>query len=372
MKTSRRYIVLRALVVTLLATVFSILVYRLGIAGVIVNLLPNASNLPKENANSVYDYYCLRTYQDDAEEDPDVLLVNISDYPRSVIGKTVSRVNQAGAKVIGIDACFLTEQPGDSADLIAPLLEVKNLVLGLGFSKKDDMVLSPSQKSYFSTECFIEEGVTNMYRKGRVITTFFPAFDADLPSFPWAIARRYNPSLDEDDVNGQYVNYMDFLYDWHMPYDALKLIGDDMDYFDDFRELAQGKIVIMGVVSENEDRHYIPSGEYVPGMFIHAYAVSSIIHRKYIRSVPAWLLWGVSALMCFLVTLLFYRLERYSLRYLFWIYKSIEVLVMIAILYLCLHLFILGWFVDFTPYFIIFAFQLFLSSIPFAIKETNE
>ena len=157
---------------------------------------------------------------------------------------------------------------------------------------------------------------------------------------------------------------MDFWYDnEYTPYDAQKLANCDDDYYEDFCQAAEGKIVLLGVLSDHEDLHYIPSGDYVPGLLIHAFAISSIIHNKTIKGVPSALLWTVSFLICFTLTILYYYISRLSKRYLSWIFKGVEILVMILLLFICIRLFRSGWFIDITPYFTIFAFQLFVLSI---------
>ena len=353
-----------ALLVSGISTVLAFIAIKLGIASLLVSLLPDSTNMPKDSANSLYDYYCLRTYQENAEEDSEVILVNIADYPREIIGKTVSTVSQAGAKVIGIDACFENPQPGDTLALIQPFAQTNNLILGLGLIPVDDSSFSP-RGSYFAKSNDIEEAVTNLYEKGRkVATTFSDSKNREIPSFDWAVARKFLPDLDEKEIHDNYINYMDFWYDnEYTPYDAQKLANCDDDYYEDFCQAAEGKIVLLGVLSDHEDLHYIPSGDYVPGLLIHAFAISSIIHNKTIKGVPSALLWTVSFLICFTLTILYYYISRLSKRYLSWIFKGVEILVMILLLFICIRLFRSGWFIDITPYFTIFAFQLFVLSI---------
>lgn len=356
---------------TLLSAFFSFVVYRLGIAGIIVNLLPNATNLPEENASSVYDYYSLRTYRAKGTEDPDIVLVNISDCTREQIGKIVSTVDRAGAKVIGLDAYFQQPKPNDTLSLIKPLADSKKTILGIGFSV-DDTGAYNLLHSYFAEGFSIPQGMTNLYQQGRKISTSISINNDVYPSFSWAVAKAWNSELGDWRFSDQYVNYMDFWYDsQYMPYDAKKLLEDQEEYYEDFKEVVNGKIALLGVISEHEDLHFIPSGQLIPGMLIQAYAISTIIHDKCIRAIPEGILWGCSIVLCFIITVLLYYFERKKIRYSSIIFKSVEVIMMIGLLYAFLGIFRMGWFIDFSPYFIIFAFQLFFSSIINAKKSVE-
>lgn len=347
----------KALVITLFAVLFAALFTRFGNVSVIISLLPGASSLPKSSAGSVYDYYCLRTYSELGEDDSDVLIVNISNYPREVIGKAISRIDEAGAKVIGLDAVYEQEQPGDSANIIAPLCSVENVVIGISLERlsgKRDW--NTPKGSYFAEDNSLDEAITNMYKEGRAIGTTYSVSGRQYPFFAWAVAQKYDPTLNEDLVKGQYINYGDYYYDpEHKPYDALRLIGDDEDYFEDFKEAAQGKIVLLGVISKNEDRHYLPSGDYVPGVLIHAYAVSSMIHRNYVKNLPVWLLWSLSALLCFLMTCYFLYLEAKPKKIFARLYKVLEIGLLFVLHFIGLIAFRDGLFLDLTCYFIIYA-----------------
>ena len=384
MNKEKNNIVLKALAVTAFAGLLAFVSYMLNISGIIVNLLPNSTNIPTSDANSVYDYYCIRARGKNAAEDPDVVVVNIANYSREVIGKTISIFDKAGAKVIGVDVDFSEPKDSDSSSIINPLIDAKQkTVLGLGivYKQKSELTTSNSQydsisfhRSYFAVEGGFDEGITNVFENGRKIPTHYCFKEyasqensyLNYPSFVWAIANKYNPSI-KDKYNGDgdlYVNYVDYWYDTsYVPYDALQIVEADSDYIDDLTIASKDKIILLGVISDREDLHYIPTGDYIPGTLLHAYAISSLIHETYIRAVSPFWLWTVSLLLCFAITLLYYSIARNHKRGLSVLFKAIEILTMVLILFVCIHLFEKRIFIDFTPYFTIFAFQLCLSSL---------
>lgn len=355
----------RSVIVTLIAGACAYVLYSLGIVSIIVSLLPDTTNIPADNANEVYDYYCRRTYEENSYRDPDVIIVDVADISREKIAEAIDIINKADAKVIGIDVCFLKEQPSDSV-LIESIKKAGNVVLALGLDTKNDSLW----RSYFANVNGFKEGLTNLYQDGRKLFTNHTHKGEEFDSFPWAIAHSFNPSITNSEVKGQYINYLDYLYDsTTAPYYASLLLDtENTEYLADFTNEVKGKIVLLGVVSTMEDSHSLPFGEYVPGVIYNAYAISSIIHQSYIKNVPPLLLWGISIIVCLFITALFFALRnRMATSFKPWIYKLIEVLLMVLIQFMCIRLFETHIFIDFIPYFTIFAFQIFWSSIMFNV-----
>ena len=123
----------RSLFVTIVATILAFISCRIGIASQIVNFLPDSSNLPFEGPNSVYDYYCRQSLNNEAFEDAEIVVINVADYPRSIIGQTINIVEEAGAKVVGVDIVFPKKEENDANNLLGALSLYDNLVISLGF-----------------------------------------------------------------------------------------------------------------------------------------------------------------------------------------------------------------------------------------------
>lgn len=366
-------IALKALVVTLLSSILAMIAYKFNVAEFVVNLLPDSISIPKDSENSVYDYYCLKAGGANAMEDPNVLIVNIDDYSRETIGRVVTALDAAGAKVIGLDVVFKEPHLSDSADIIKPLLDAKEkIVLGLGFVKNDQT--GRLYGSYFARQYGFDEGITNVFDKGRkLISDYSFSQDGIYKSFPWSIAQKFDPTLNPVDINGQYVNYVDYFYDLKtVPYDAKEIVDGKQDYLDDLSQAVKGKIAIIGVVSDREDLHNVPTGDYIPGILVHAYSISSIINRNNIRKIGDFPLWILSIILCYIVSILFYSIKLRGFKLFSWVFKGIELLVMFVIMIVCIRLFRSGLFIDFTPYFIILAFQLCLSSIDFNVSKNGK
>ena len=366
----------RSLFVTIVATILAFISCRIGIASQIVNFLPDSSNLPFEGPNSVYDYYCRQSLNNEAFEDAEIVVINVADYPRSIIGQTINIIEEAGAKVVGVDIVFPKKEENDANNLLGALSLYDNLVISLGFVLTENKTTKLYGSYFMRDSSFTNhfkgvEAITNESNQGRSIETSFEINRIHYDSFSWAIAKKYNPSLKEISFCGKYINYKDFRYDPHTTaYDAMDIINNsDTGFWEDFKKVCNNKIVLIGGVNDYEDLHYLPTGDYAPGILCLCYAISSIIHNAQIINISSWIIWLISVIICFLITLLFFRIRDGKNPYVSWILKGIEIAFMFIIVSFCLALFKHNLFVDFTPYFTTFAFQLFLSSIPFKTKE---
>ena len=87
---------------------------------------------------SLSDYY-YKVRGDDNKYDDRIVIVNISDYPRWKIAQQISQLNNAGAKVIAIDAFFRKDLNEPEADtmLSMAIAETENFVLVSGLLNLD-------------------------------------------------------------------------------------------------------------------------------------------------------------------------------------------------------------------------------------------
>ncbi len=261
--------------------------------------------------------------------DTNIVIVNIEGISKFKLAKLIDMMNQYKPKVIGIDKIF-KEDKNSSADsvLISSLSKTKNLVLACKLRFKTNSLrnftIRSSPPEY--THLF-KQGFNNIVISGRqnysTVRDFLPGIEDKngmMYSFPLLIAKSANPVAAENFIKRnnkiETINWSDYK----------RFIS--VDYVDVFIQpdlLADlsNKIVLLGDYDPRDDpekypfvlrdKYFTPlnpnfMGRTYPDMYdinIQASIISMILQGKFLYTVPAWLDFLLSYVLCFVIILVF-------------------------------------------------------------------
>lgn len=236
--------------------------------------------------------------------DKDLVLVDIGNLDRQGIAGLLDALSLCDAKVIGLDIMFEGEQPGDSL-LIAAITANPDIVMPVDLKEQAREKFTVSGKPFFygsrDTE-LVSYGAANLpgNKKGATIReyrTSYPLADGEsILSFPMAIAKKADIKTTDDVYKrGNVLETIDY------PSREFKVIHAD-EVFDRAEELS-GKIVLVGALTDALDMHSTPVNSYLSGAYIHAYALSSIIGRRFYSHNSPVADWILAAALCVFVTM---------------------------------------------------------------------
>lgn len=258
---------------------------------------------PEKNDFEMTDFYAIvadsrlvRTL------DPDIVIINIDECDRGVIAETLEKVALCNPAVVGLDVMFNDARNDDNdARLIAAIAECPNLVLPVGVAPVDDDSFALSDTTFFHSEVSQwPMGVTNLPTKfaGGTVREFKSSFNmtdgSTLPSFAALIADKYTPdkALEFKARNNdtELINYPSIDYRVYDP-DEISEHTDDIS----------GRIVLIGAMSELPDLHTTPIHSQMPGVGIHARAISTILNGQYLTRVAKPVNWILAFILCMTV-----------------------------------------------------------------------
>lgn len=282
--------------------------------------------------------------------DTNIVIVNIEDAGRSEITLVLDEVVAMHPKVIGVDVMF--NEPKDPSVDFALLDLFKtnsNVVLAYNLAVehkalKAEGFLYPQvqQKGYAN---FVgEEGGTIRY-----FTPVMKNENGSFESFTSAVMRIANPARQQSFAKRfpgtTQINYS------RTENKYLVLNGKDLFRGGFDSTLLAGKIVLLGYVNpaatDIEDKHFTPFNKKsvgksvpdMPGVIIHANILSMINSGDYITKWPAWLVWTLAVLLCWLHMAVFIR---YFIDKHIWFHlvaKTVQLVSAILIVYLGLLFF---------------------------------
>lgn len=237
--------------------------------------------------------------------DKDIVIVNIDNADRQDIASLLRIVSLCNPRAIGLDVIFAKEREGDET-LIDAVEHAPRLVLaGTVRQPADTMLFERGRKSYFADSMPQHAvGAVNLpakYEKS-VIRKFPIQFDMvgesePMPSFVTALVREVDATqyakLVGRGKTSQYINYPSVEFPHYEPEELL-----------DRAEELEGKIVLIGALTERGDTHVTPVASHMSGIEIHAHALHTIINDKYIDTLPGWANWCIGVFMAFVIVFL--------------------------------------------------------------------
>ena len=289
----------------------------------------------------------------------DIVIVNFSTQPRSVIAEQINIINSFGPKVIGLDGYFPDLKPDTLGDMMLAeaLANSPNIIMYAKLLENDDndFIWNDIEYSHpFFTQNhetasvnFPIENVGGEQWQFKTCRSFFPRellrnpetgeLDSVL-AFGVALAQYVDPEKtniflarnnDEELINyrGNVIDYgrtrhgnRFYTLDWDQVLDTASYTAD----------LLKDKIVLIGFLGENfadhisvEDKYFTPlnsqyTGRANPDMYgvvVHANIISMILNEDYLDQMGESTAWALSVLVCFLnvvvFSIIYYKLPRW-------------------------------------------------------------
>ena len=263
--------------------------------------------------------YSVLKKNNDMPFDNRIVIVNIGHADRLGLAMMIEKLNAGKPKVIGLDVLF--DGPRDpmyDSVMQKTVINTPNLIIAfrIDFTNKE----LPEQQSYFGKYTNNRAFVNLVGEEGGTIRNFSPAETINkinYQSFPAALVRIGNPKefqkLTARKKPVEIINYSRSIEKYML------LEGQDVLEGKVAPEFFQDKIVLMGFINPDptniEDKHFTPfnknfAGKSIPdmdGIVIHANIISMILDENYVRKIPAWLLWIINIVVCWLHVALFMR-----------------------------------------------------------------
>jgi len=403
-----------------------------------------ASNLIIENYfissidNKLIDFHFNRRGQVKSKENFDVVIVGISNetlkelpppdnqWPisRKLFAKAFSNLNEAGARVIGVDILFSEADRYDKINDSLLLYEIEkfnNVVLAAKLDVLDQRYISLEKSNLNIYNNYFYKGDDNLIGLVNVIPDFdgvirryYPRFydvnnDKYLFSLAFSIFNKYLETIKSSDKNfgeknklfldTSYFQEPSFIINYNGPSGTFTIIelinilddknfktktelelGEDINTWDDslsglkYSDIFKDKIVLFGSI-EPEDKDIYPSpitgessmqfGNLIYGVEIHANVIQMLIDGSKIHKVSNWILIFMILFFSFLSSYLFdfiKKLKLISVAFSEFINLILLILILFSLYELSFRLFHSNYFLTISSLFIS-TFSVYLSSL---------
>jgi CHASE2 domain-containing sensor protein len=258
-----------------------------------------------------------------------IVIVNSGRPDRTRIAQLVNKLNAAGARVIGLDLYFNSvadlggqKNEGTVADsLLREAIRAKdNVVLACTIedeNKEDDRLEGiGGVDTFFSNHATLGYGnlPSNATRTIRLVSPRETIGGREVPAFSTAILGKYDKAKQQKYLaRGRPVEHIYFTgHREDFIFNHLDRMLDSMTIAE-VRATCQDRIVLVGYAPDDPwanpilDRHYTPINpsydtKSIPDMYgivIHANVLQMVLSEQYIRSVPRWLAFLLSVLICY-------------------------------------------------------------------------
>lgn len=254
---------------------------------------------PMEKASDflVSDFYqMVANERDECMLGHQVVVVSIDNLSRQGITETIEAVNYCEPKVIGLDILFNYPQPEDHL-LVDAIRNCPSIVLPMLLEQDKSGLYSIPVSSYLYEQLdSVNKGAVNLEAETAqsVVRSFRPFFRVEegvQPNFVTEIVRlsfseAYNTLCERQNVLEE-IYYPSYEYEVIPANEVLEKA-----------EILRDKIVLIGTVNNPQDMHITTISKATSGVFIHAYALSTILDGNYIRTTPDWVNWMIALLLC--------------------------------------------------------------------------
>lgn len=252
-------------------------------------------------------YYLVADNRNVCELDTSIVIINIDNSDREEITDILEVLQFANPRVVGIDVLF--EQPQeDDLRLVEAISQCHGVVMPASVeadstSKKSGMFKVSGVSCVDSLLVNVTHGVVNfpsLHTNGTVrdFKIEFPTdHNGNLPSFPVAVAKAADPKsfkrLKKRGKDLEAINYPSREFTVLDPSELL----DSLDYLND-------KIILLGAMTEESDRHHTPVGDAMSGVEIHAHAIATILNGGYLNMLSPTQNNLIAFSLCFIVAFL--------------------------------------------------------------------
>ena len=271
---------------------------------------------PIHLALSDFDYndlaYAKMHKNENTPTDTNLVIVNVGQANRQEIAAMVTQIDAQKPKVIGVDILFNGKKDTQGDSLLLNLFASnKKLVGAFDINANGD-------RGYFYKQSLNKGFVNFVGQDEGVIRHFTPIENKEqLPAFAVAVLKIAAPeshgNLLKRKQHTEIINYK------RKAEKYLVVNGTDLIQGKVAPTLFANKIVLLGYVANTvndvEDKHFTPTNEKytgrslpdMNGVFIHANIISMVQENDYIHKMPAWLMWSIAFLLCWLHMALFIK-----------------------------------------------------------------
>ncbi len=253
-----------------------------------------------------------------------IVLVDIDTFKKPEILLLLKKINQYDPKVVGVDVLFEHDEPGEThVNYVLYASQANNTIFATKYNEEEKNLTH----SFFIPETTpqAKEGLVNFGNSGpeqpvRLILNKHES-DVNLMSFSAKIVELYDSSLPAlqkiKNLESFQVNYKPILFldSFH----ANEILNDTNNTY---AEAFKGKIIIVGALNEQKDKHKIPNVGYAEnqrlftmesGMKIHALAIAMLMEDNTITTTNSfWAIMISSMVFLFFFYILFYLFEKYE------------------------------------------------------------
>lgn len=288
--------VIKALVITLMALLFSHLV--------IYDLMSVSFFSPMEKASDFRfsDFYTI-VANDRAVHtlDSDIVIVSVDGCNRREIARTINDIDFCAPAAVGLDIAFSAPSNPDDDPLTEALSLCANLVMPVVVTEENGMY-SISHVSWYDSVVKPSGGFAAVNIQGaedaratvREFSAGFAVNNGKIPSLPAALAAIADPKaavrLTTRANNDEAISYISREFDILTPEEIINNTA-----------LLKGKIVLLGKLHDIADTHVTPVDNFTPGLLIHAYTTATILSGNFTRRLTTIENYLIAALLCYLV-----------------------------------------------------------------------
>ncbi|NPD91142.1 CHASE2 domain-containing protein [Xylanibacter muris] len=233
---------------------------------------------------------------DDPVVSTDISIIDISTVEsRRDIAAIINEAESLGPKTIGMDIVFANWKDADGGD---------DMIMNIA-GKYDNIVFAANcqfdavrqsylkNRSFFTPFINVKEGMTNFNRElysdmKRDMNIGICLGDSLWPSFAWLTASVSSDGITPLKDRKEVIDFSPTLFPVIAP-DSITAKSD----------LIKDRIILIGAVGDDVDRHYTPLGK-ISGVELQAYSIQTLLQRKSVRPMPA----VVVAVLSFLIVLI--------------------------------------------------------------------
>lgn len=249
-------------------------------------------SIKKQSNFELSDFYASveNNWADVSNVDSNLVIVSIDGCSREQIASIIETVDYFGAKAIALDFLIVNQSQDDSI-LIHSIKNCQNIILPyeLEYNSSNKTFIKADSTYFCSALTNAHYGCINLASNNfrDIIRTSLPFCKLNtgeyMDNFSAAILKIYSPQkykflkdMGNDPFNIRFHN-IDFQTIKHN-----EIISEDNSPIFELESEFYNKIVIIGALENRYDKHMTPIGE-VPGVYIHAATIHTILHDKYIR-----------------------------------------------------------------------------------------
>ena len=263
---------------------------------------------------------------------------------RSELAQCISLVNSCNPSVLACDIIFDKDSNDPIADqeLIASLTNCDNLVLGSSKEAESDIhapLLNIENANYANLE---------LIGDSLEVIRAYPLKKSDGKeienTFAYAIAKKVNPSINENVFSSIHDNVLEIDYQYHSykynnlfdtlteshpwEFNVIEANQIDSSNYDRLQELLKDKIVIFAHLGSGEasnlydieDRHLSPHGNedifhkapVSPGVFIHGEVLQMMLNNRFLHPINSIWMSIIENLLLFLVAFFYIKIANSS------------------------------------------------------------